>query len=147
MPINHRTSGNGASLGARCHGIGLAGVVLLMTAAGCSMLGDASLKLTNATSFPAVATKVLINGESQDVSGISVPARSAQKYSPEGHIGRKVVVGGGELLEVTFHVQGRSVRSECVVPKRPEGICLLRASFWGNSVLICGFDCDTGSSR
>ena len=127
-------------------GMALGISVPLGTLLSCSLPSETGLKLLNATEGVALATDVRVNGKSVSSKAISLPPRTAQQSSPEGHVAG-VAIRGGESLAVTFTQDGRSVQSACVLAPRPQGVCLVQASYSGIAALTCWFDCEALPSK
>ena len=98
----------------------------------------------NETEYEARLRAVSVNGKNVLKQSILVPARSAQKYSPEGHVPGTGVVGN-ETLALTLESQGSATTAQCVFAPQPEGVCLAHAVYDGSTKLVCAFDCDASS--
>lgn len=113
--------------------------------AGCSQ-SPAGLKVLNATNTEARMTAVSVNGKNVLAQVVLVPAGTAQMYSPEGHV-PGASLWGGETLSITIDAERTPIAARCVLPPRPEGVCLVKARYDGSDALACGYDCDNSASR
>jgi hypothetical protein len=102
----------------------------------------ANFKVLNATKNEVQIVEVEVDGKHIPISKIWIPAGTAKKYSPIGHI-NGVSLSGGERIVVTMREQGNSTKASCVVGKNLEGICLVEAKFNGSATLKCWNDCET----
>ena len=126
------------------------GIVLQIFALLCVFLqgcdSRAPLKVLNSTEAEVQITSIHVNDSVKSTERVTLPPRTAQQYSLDGHI-NNVSLSSGDTLVISFIQAGRQVQSSCVVARRPEGVCLVIARYDGSSSLICGKDCETEMSN
>ncbi len=111
---------------------------------GCIPSERAGIKVMNGTENEARLQAVSVNGKNLLKESILIPARSAQKYSAEGHV-PGTGVAGRETLALTLESQGSTTTAQCRFAPQPEGVCLAMAIYDGSAKLVCWFDCDASS--
>ena len=121
----------------------LAPVMLLQ---GCGGESRAGLKFLNDTETEVEVKSVQLNEKQVSLAAIILPPRTAQKYSPKGHVPH-VSVADKDKLSATFHRNGASIRASCVIPTHSGGICLAHATYSGGEILRCWYDCEEPTSK
>jgi hypothetical protein len=134
------------SVSTHCNTKSLFAALLLGTLIGCDASSPTGLKLLNATEEVAIAKDLRLNGMVISTESISIPARSAERYSPEGHA-PSIQVKGGELLAATFAQGATSAQASGLLAPRPQGVCQVQATYSGNGPLVCWYDCEVSSSK
>ena len=121
-------------------------LIALLCLVSCDKNYKAGLKILNATERDAQVVSIEIDGNHISISPFSIPAGTAQKYSPIGHV-QGVSLTGGERIAITIVHSGQRVKTYCTVTKDLEGNCLVQARFDGSSNLNCWSDCETNISN
>lgn len=117
-------------------------LLCMLCLASCGETPGASLKIQNATISEIRITSVSVNGLEKNNEQLVLLAGTAHKYSPHGHV-KGVSLRGREKLQVTV-LDGSSAKSvSCTIRSDLNAeVCLVKATYLGDSGLSCGYDCE-----
>jgi len=125
----------------------IAFLIATVTLAGCMADPPSYLSFINGTNIEMRVSSVQVNGRQVSSMLITVPPSTVEKSRSNASSSDVRLTDEAKVLAIV--VQNEStVTASCVLPRRPDGVCVVYARFSGGESLHCGFDCyDSSASK